>query len=355
MVKPITCRYPQTSRLQGLPSTASTKACYGHTLLSARQETHIKADQPSMNTPRSKWRSEYRATVGFLHVEHLKKPARDQYLTNESIRQAEDKNLCTSYQANYDPKTNQSLFPPLVKPTTHHHPQAAGLQDSPSASTKAGPGRVLRPAQQETLEHIKADQPDMNKPRSTKWLTEYRANFGFLQVHHLKKPTRDQYLTADSIRQAEDKNLCTSYQADYHHKTNQSLFPPLVKPTTHHHPQAAGLQDSHSGSTKAGPGRVLRPARQETLERIKADQPDMSTPSCYVESRWLTEYAEKYCHRLPHPPKETARVFPSTFETTPTSLFADKYRRTEYETAYGSKYRTRNFNITLYRQLHGTA
>lgn len=25
-------------------------------------------------------------------------------------------------------------------------------------------------------------------------------------------------------------------------------------------------------------GRVLRPARQETLERIKADQPDMSTP-----------------------------------------------------------------------------
>lgn len=59
--------------------------------------------------------------------------------------------------------------------------------------------------------------------------------------------------------------------------------------------------------------------------------------SCYVESRWLTEYAEKYCHRLPHPPKETVRVFPSTFETTPTSLFADKYRRTEYETAYGTK------------------
>ncbi|KAB5567463.1 hypothetical protein PHYPO_G00233070 [Pangasianodon hypophthalmus] len=175
-------------------------------------------------------------------------------------------------------------------------------------------------------------------------------------------------------------------------KKNQHLLPP----TTRRYAQASPLQDARStASTKTLPGkkelleqfdiqkcntsgnapgalsakvecllklwapappavprrgRVLRPAQHETLEREKAHQPDMNTP---CSSKWMTEYMEnfgfpKVVHQ-PRAPKETAH------KSTPNPKFADKYRRTEYQAVYGPKIRTALFNVTLYRQIHGTA
>ncbi|XP_034167367.1 uncharacterized protein LOC117599196 [Pangasianodon hypophthalmus] len=103
-------------------------------------------------------------------------------------------------------------------------------------------------------------------------------------------------------------------------------------------------------------GRVLRPVQQETLEHVKAHQPDINTP---CGSQWVTEYTGNFGFpQVVHPPcalKNTAHPLASVFQSTPATLFADKYRRTEYQAVYGPKIRTAHFNVTLYRQIHGTA
>ncbi|XP_034159354.2 uncharacterized protein LOC117597004 [Pangasianodon hypophthalmus] len=184
-------------------------------------------------------------------------------------------------------KKNQSL--PLVKPTTHHYPQASPLQDSPStASTKALPGK-----REALLEQLK--------------MQKFKASGN-----------------AEEALSAKVERLLKF----------QAPAPPTV-------PRR---------------GRGLRPAQQETLERVKAHQPDMNISR---GSPWVTEYTENFSFpQTVHPTcasKKTAYPLASIFQSTPATLFADKYRRTEYQAIYGPKIRTALFNVTLYRQIHGTA
>ncbi|XP_017329011.3 uncharacterized protein LOC108268498 [Ictalurus punctatus] len=244
---------------------------------------------------------------------------------------------------------------------------------APAPPTVPRRGRKLLPAQQERLERIKAHQPNINTPCGTRWVTEYTENFGLPQPVRLT-PEKTAHWKASifySTRNPHSADKCrhTEYQALYSPETDQCLQtdqcsqtdqclpPPLGKATARHCPKASTLRGAPpTASTKALPGRKLLPAQQERLERIKAHQPDINTP---CGTRWVTKYTENVGSpqivRLPRAPKKTACRLASTFRSIPNPHFGDKYRRSEYQAIYGPEIRTAQFNLTLYRQLHGTA
>ncbi|KAF4088210.1 hypothetical protein AMELA_G00080710 [Ameiurus melas] len=330
LVKATACHCPQASTLQDAPSTASTKALPGKSMAIVEQ---LKLQKNN--------------TSGNAQVEHL------------------------------------------------HELRA------PTPPTVLRRGRRLLPAQQESLESIVAHQPDINTPCETRWVTEYTENIGLPQPVRVP-PVKTEHWTASifySTHNPHSAENCrhTEYQALYIPETDQCLPPPLVKATACHCPQASTLQDAPStASTKALPGKrktlieqlkvqnnntsgnaqvehlhklraptpptvprsggSLLPAQQESLESISAHQPDINTP---CGTRWVTEYTENIGSpqivHLPRAPKKSARRLASTFQRIPNPHFADKYRRSEYQAIYSPEIRTAQFNLTRYRQLHGTA
>ncbi|XP_053484026.1 uncharacterized protein LOC128609539 isoform X1 [Ictalurus furcatus] len=327
LVKATTCHCPQASSLQDAPSTASTKALPG------KRMTLIEQLKVQKNN-----------NSGNAQVEHIHK---------------------------------------LRAPTPPTVPRR---------------GRRLLPAQQESLESIAAHQPDINTSCGTRWVTEYVENFGLSQPVRVP-PVKTANWKASIFysthnHHSADKCHHTEYQALYSPETDQCLPPPLVKATACHCPQAS--TPPPTASTKALPekrmtlleqlkvqknntsgsaqvehvhklraptpptvprrGRRLLPDQQESLERIAAHQPDINTP---CGTRWVTEYVENFglsqpVH-LPCASKKSARRLVSTFRRIPNPHFADKYQRSEYQAIYGPEIRTAQFNLTRYRQLHGTA
>ncbi|KAK3564736.1 hypothetical protein QTP86_024868 [Hemibagrus guttatus] len=134
---------------------------------------------------------------------------------------------------------------------------------------------------------------------------------------------------------------------------NKCFLSPLVKATPGHCPQACPLLNAVStASAKALAGstyyvlingcflegHVLRRAHQETLEGRMCHQPDMKTTS---GSQWMTEYKEHFGFpqlvHAPRLPKKPVHHVATNLRDNPEARFADKHRRTEYQSAYGRK------------------
>ncbi|TSK28053.1 hypothetical protein Baya_2240 [Bagarius yarrelli] len=85
-------------------------------------------------------------------------------------------------------------------------------------------------------------------------------------------------------------------------------------------------------------GHVFQTACQKTRNKQMAPQPIMNTP---CRSQWMTEYKENFgfLQTVHSPPasKKGMPPLPINLLDHPEARFADKYRRTQYQTAYGCK------------------
>ncbi|KAG7320897.1 hypothetical protein KOW79_015312 [Hemibagrus wyckioides] len=180
----------------------------------------------------------------------------------------------------------------------------------------------------------------------SQWVTEYMESFGFPQLPRPAPPKKPAPPKASFRKLQRPPHPRTEYQTVFGPKKNQSSRGSLMLPPIHQSPQRHPLQKSPSVAS----GRVPKPAPRKTEQFILPHGPDVEA-SC--GSQWVTEYMESF--GFPQLPRPAPPKKPAPPKASFRKLQRPPHPRTEYQTVFGPKFRTADFDVLLYRQLHGTA
>ncbi|KAM9440746.1 uncharacterized protein Hap1MRO34_025925 isoform 1-T2 [Clarias gariepinus] len=400
---------PQTRARAPAPSTRR-----GRNELWAAQGETIKAHQSKMETQcKSYWRTEYTENFSLPKVYHpprtAKKTAHHLVSTFQisSDTVGVEKGRRTEYQARYGHKENRSLTPHLEELTGRYYAQASSLQHSllgkrerliklieaqktnasgnakeaplksecmPQTRTRSRPTgarrgrRELQTTLVETLEPAKAYQADVETHHRSRPVSANATNFAFRQSVHPPRTSMRSAQSGDSPKEPtgliSEKFQCTEYEAVYGPKEDQSLPPRRVKSNQDLYSQASQLQDSvpvkEDELVELIEVRKFNISRnsQESLSSKKEylpQRPARAPPPVPIRGRRELRPTYGESVKPKKPLISMGLAHPLDFPSRPASLFAEKYRYTEYQAIYGPKVPTAHFNVTLFRQLRGTS